>query len=118
LYDWPGNVRELENAMLRSVLLARDNRVEPDDLGIPLRATSHGEACDASMPRSFQDAKRRSIEAFERDYLTRLMRDHGGNVSRAARTAGKERRELGKLLKKYRLEPKRFSFETQPTTAH
>ena len=58
---------------------------------------------------SFQDAKRQTIEAFEREFLTRLMQEHGGNVSHAAISAGKERRELGKLLKKYRLAPDRFA---------
>jgi DNA-binding NtrC family response regulator len=53
-------------------------------------------------------AKQRIIEEFERDYLTRLMREHNGNVSRAALAAGKERRDLGKLLKKYQIDPKLF----------
>jgi hypothetical protein len=30
-------------------------------------------------------------------------------VTRAARAAGKERRDLGKLLKKHRLDPKQFA---------
>jgi len=37
---------------------------------------------------------------FDRQYLRRLMTDHRGNVSRAAQEAGKERRDLGKLLKR------------------
>jgi len=40
------------------------------------------------------------IERFEQDYLNRLMRAHQGNVSHAALAAGKERRDLGKMLKK------------------
>jgi transcriptional regulator with GAF, ATPase, and Fis domain len=52
--------------------------------------------------------KQAMIESFERDYLTRLMSEHRGNVSHAARTAGKDRRDFGKLLKKYQLHPKFF----------
>ena len=48
--------------------------------------------------------KQEVIEEFERDYLTRLMCENEWNVSHAARAAGKERRDLGKLLKKYRLD--------------
>ena len=48
------------------------------------------------------------IANFERHYLTQLITAHAGNVSRAARAAGKERRELGKLLKKHQLDPRRF----------
>jgi DNA-binding NtrC family response regulator len=33
-------------------------------------------------------AKKRLIEEFERDYLTRCLREAGGNISQAARTAG------------------------------
>jgi DNA-binding NtrC family response regulator len=52
--------------------------------------------------------KQQTIEVFERNYLTRLLCLHQGNVSHAARMAGKERRELGKLLKKYQIDPKHF----------
>jgi transcriptional regulator with GAF, ATPase, and Fis domain len=57
--------------------------------------------------------KRTVIETFERDYVTRLMSEHRGNVSHAARTAGKDRRDFGKLLKKYQLHPRFFR---DPTT--
>jgi two-component system response regulator GlrR len=45
---------------------------------------------------------------FERGHLIRLMRHSLGNVSQAARLAGKERRTLGKLLKKHHIEPGQF----------
>ena len=35
-YNWPGNVRELENAVERAVILADDDRIEAELLGIDL----------------------------------------------------------------------------------
>lgn len=109
-YEWPGNVRELENAVIRGIHLCQDNKIEIEDLGIPALTASrhapvvapHAEVC------SFKAEKQKVIEAFERDYLTRLMRDYNGNVTQAALAAGKERRDLGKLLKKYQINPKYF----------
>jgi DNA-binding protein Fis len=49
------------------------------------------------------------LAAFERQYLVQLMSDWRGNVSRAARAAGKERRDLGKLLKRHGLDPRQFA---------
>ena len=43
------------------------------------------------------------MQEFEQHYLTRLMSETGGNVSRAARLCGKERQALGRLLKKYEI---------------
>ncbi len=106
-YDWPGNVRELENAILRAIHLSGTDYCDVEDLGIPhSKGTSHsGNGHDR---HTLKASKQRIIAKFERDYLMRLMREHHGNVSRAAMTAGKERRDLGKLLKKYDIDPRLF----------
>jgi len=110
-YDWPGNVRELESAIIRGIHLSQTNLIGVNDLGILSKTESQlhvpvtivsSEAC------SFKAMKQKTIEAFEREYLKRLMHEHQGNVSHAAAAAGKERRELGKMLKKYHIDPKQF----------
>jgi DNA-binding NtrC family response regulator len=109
-YDWPGNVRELENTMIRGGRLCRTDVIQVEDLELLLPTGAVSEVLpqpSAPLP-PFQTLKQRVIEVFEQDYLTRLMSQHRGNVSRAARTAGKERRELGKLLKKHHINPKPF----------
>jgi DNA-binding NtrC family response regulator len=105
-WDWPGNVRELENAVVRSIHLCHGNRIEASDLGLRL----NGVEMPASPAKltSFRAMKQANIAAFEKNYLIRLMFEHGGNVSRAALAARKERRDLGKLLKKYKVDPKSF----------
>ena len=52
--------------------------------------------------------KEAAVREFERTYLRQLMTAHGGNVTRAARDAGKDRRELGKLLKKHHIDPRSY----------
>ena len=54
------------------------------------------------------DTVRFAQKANSNTHVLRLMRESAGNVSRAARLAGKERRALGKLLKKYCIEPGYF----------
>ena len=58
---------------------------------------------------SLQGEKAQVLEAFERQYITRLLTQHRGNVSRAAQAAGKERRDLGKLLKRHGVDPRVFA---------
>jgi DNA-binding NtrC family response regulator len=108
-WDWPGNIRELENAIIRGIHLCRSDCIEAPELGLVLCGTDSAMA-DSAIARglSFRDLKKATIEIFERNYLSRLMSEHGGNVSRAARASGKERRDLGKMLRKYQLDPKSF----------
>ena len=49
----------------------------------------------------FKDAKDQLIEAFERQYLVDLLDRHGGNVSKAARTADMDRKTITRLMKKH-----------------
>lgn len=111
-YDWPGNVRELENAIIRGIHRAkRDKWIEVHDLGLPILKDQEAECACEPVPntREFQTLKQQTIALFEQNYLMTLMTEHHGNVSHAARTAGKERRALGRLLQKYQIDPKHFA---------
>ena len=59
---------------------------------------------------SFNEAKNHTIAKFEQWYLTEALTKTNGNVTKAAKLAGKERRAFGKLLKKHGVD-KRFYCE-------
>jgi transcriptional regulator with GAF, ATPase, and Fis domain len=103
-YDWPGNVRELENVIIRAVRLGTSAMIEVADLRLyPRQIESMYHCAEAEQSRSLRAVKKDLVENFERQYLLRLLSQHDGNVSHAARACGKERRALGKLLKKHGL---------------
>jgi DNA-binding NtrC family response regulator len=109
-FDWPGNVRELENALIRAIHLADHGVIEPHHLGLSDHTPrTLQQPCFPPSDLSLRESKRQLITAFERQYLTRLMSASQGNVTQAALTAHKERRELGKLLKKHGINPKDFA---------
>lgn len=66
---------------------------------------------DVSL-QNYHDARAEALAAFERRYLEQLMTIACGNVTRAAHLAGKERRALGKLLKKHGIA--RADFDAEP----
>jgi DNA-binding NtrC family response regulator len=107
-HPWPGNVRELENVILRSLHLRRTDRIEADDLGLPPAPVPAAVQLRHDEPHSYKAMKQRALDAFEKEYLRRLLQSHGGNITHAARAAGKERRSLGKLLKKHGIDPRAF----------
>ncbi|MBM4299750.1 MAG: sigma-54-dependent Fis family transcriptional regulator, partial [Deltaproteobacteria bacterium] len=98
-YAWPGNIRELENVVQQLLVLSSVEVIEPDDLPIPRAA-----APSTARKLSFNQARAEIIEQFEKNYVSDLLRTNGGNVSRAAKAAQKERRSFGRLIKKYQLE--------------
>jgi len=104
-YDWPGNVRELSNVIQRAVVFSRGSEILPSDIGDAEESAS--EASERSHD-TFRQARSRAIESFERRYVEQLMLETGGNVSRAARLAGKERRAFGRLVKRYAIKRSNF----------
>jgi two-component system, NtrC family, response regulator GlrR len=111
-YHWPGNVREMQAVLERAVLLACGGTITAADLDLPGLAPAAAEA------PSMQRAKAHAIELFEHDYLRQVMLRCAGNVSLAARIAGKERRSFQRLLRKHNLTGAEFregaAFEPQP----
>jgi two-component system response regulator GlrR len=104
---WPGNVRELENVVHRQYILADRAEIAPPG---PFPDAGRGQqGVDGSeINLVYRSAKAAALAEFDRTYLRTLLSHSGGNVTLAARVARKERRALGKLIRKYGLRPDRF----------
>ncbi len=98
IYPWPGNVRELENVIECAAVLARDDVINEDMLVL------QNPKMDDSAFLSYKESK----NDFERNYLMDLMKISKGNVSQAAKIAGKYRADLYALLEKHNLNPLDF----------
>ncbi|MBI4618409.1 MAG: sigma 54-interacting transcriptional regulator [Planctomycetes bacterium] len=99
-YGWPGNVRELENRIQQASILAEDTRITAADLALP--------GFEAPRKESFQEARQRAIEEFERDYITGLLAGQGGDVAACAREMGLSERRFRELRAKYGIRREEF----------
>jgi two-component system response regulator GlrR len=94
---WPGNVRQLLNLLEQCVALATTPVIPATLVQAALKE-------DAAALIPFEEARK----TFERDYLVRLLKITGGNVTQAAQLAKRNRTEFYKLLQRHRLEPGMF----------
>ena len=94
---FPGNIRQLQNVVERCVVLS-NSPVIPKSMVVEALQDQ-----TAGMP-SLDDAK----HAFERRYIASLLRATNGNVSTAARIAGRNRTEFYNLLARHGLQPESF----------
>jgi len=99
---WPGNVRQLLNVIEQAVALA-PTEVIPESL-----VRQALDAGDTTLT-PLDEARK----AFERDYLVRILKITGGNVTKAARLAGRNRTEFYRLLERHSLEPGMFKTAPQ-----
>ncbi|MEO7110878.1 MAG: sigma 54-interacting transcriptional regulator [Polyangiaceae bacterium] len=102
-YAWPGNVRELRNAVVRYLALGD---VSPEEYALdetPLRSPREGVTGEGELEGVVQKglpysaARKQALEAFERQYIERVLAEHGGNVLRAAAASGIARRHLQRV---------------------
>ena len=96
-HSWPGNVRELENTIESAVALAAGNQID-EDLILP--------KCDVENEciKPLKEAR----DDFMKNYLLQLVEFTQGNISQAAKLAGKYRADLYELMRRYKLDPSRF----------
>jgi two-component system, NtrC family, response regulator GlrR len=99
---WPGNVRQLLNVIEQAVALA-STEVIPESL--VRQALDAGDTALTPLDEA--------RKAFERDYLVRILKITGGNVTKAARLAGRNRTEFYRLLERHSLEPGMFKGKDQ-----
>ncbi|HTJ85524.1 MAG TPA: sigma 54-interacting transcriptional regulator [Polyangiaceae bacterium] len=99
-HNWPGNVRELRNFVERFVVFD-EHEIAGARASAPPPAPNGPEAEPAEITVPFRQAKDRTIEGFERRYLTALLAWSHGNVSKAARKANLDRMYLHRLLQRH-----------------
>jgi two-component system response regulator HydG len=101
-HNWSGNVRELENAIERAVAIAASKEIDVRDLPNELRGAQVGLLPAEVLVRlPYREAMENTRDRISKEYLTLLMREFEGNVTRAADRAGVERESLHRLLKRY-----------------
>jgi two-component system response regulator GlrR len=94
---WPGNARQLKRVVEHCYLLT------PGEI-IPASVVNEALAGQTQAPPTLDEARL----AFERRYLTGVLRATNGNVTNAARLAGRNRTEFYKLLHRHELDPGAF----------
>lgn len=89
---WPGNVRQLVNVVEQCVALTQT----------PVIAAHLVEQALSSSEQKWPTLTE-ARDAFEQNYLLKLLKMTDGNVTRAAELAGRNRTDMHKLMKKHDL---------------
>lgn len=110
-YDWPGNVRELENAMQRAVVMAENGVISIEDIfsSSTKKVPAPFNPSDPLLKGlGFQDMRRQVVRNFTRQYLTRTLTRHNGNITQAAKTMDMRRTSLQRLMRQHGLSSREF----------
>ena len=111
LWDWPGNVRELDNSVARALALNPGGTILPEDLPEAVRERwQHRRGSPAKAPSTISPAATSpapeplvgdhpTLDELSRRYAERVLRDSGGNKTRAAEALGIDRKTLSRLLR-------------------
>ncbi len=94
-YEWPGNCREMRNALERSIIMARGDKVGIEHLPPELKRRS-------TADRGGQDGQ--TLEQIEKQHIRIALKRHGGNRTHTARELGITRATLINKIKKYELD--------------
>jgi two-component system response regulator GlrR len=95
--EWPGNIRQLANVVRQNVALSPTAVIGPELVRQALGGESSG------LPQ-FKDAR----DEFTRNYLSQVLQITAGNVTQAARLAGRNRTDFYKLLNRHGVNPDSF----------
>jgi two-component system, NtrC family, nitrogen regulation response regulator NtrX len=101
-HAWPGNVRELRNIIERLIIMVPRSVIAVPDIPLPLAGVRmERQDQDAAPGRNASQTatlKEARVE-FEREFITRKLREFGGNVSRTADAIDVERSNLHRKIK-------------------
>jgi transcriptional regulator with GAF, ATPase, and Fis domain len=93
---WPGNVRELKNVIDAAAVLASGSEIDAADLRLSQPAVHIPPIAPTTI---FKEAKQQIVDAFERDFITRALRQHHNNITKAAEEMGMHRQQLQQKIR-------------------
>lgn len=97
-YSWPGNVRELQNVCQRAVILSAAETIDAEDLLL-----QHQPKKRDSLSLNAGANKNRALDDIDQQTLERVLAQHQGIVSRAAKELGITRQALYRRMEFYGL---------------
>ena len=111
-YHWPGNIRQLEN-LIRGIVCEFDASTIDESLLsiVPNEETVKEfarERVASLISHPLSEAKRLLVEEFERLYVAEMLRQTDGNLSKAARLAGKPVRSFRRTVRDREIELEKF----------
>ena len=103
-YEWPGNIRELRNLIERLMIMVPGFVIEAPQATLSLQGRTVGvvpsgnQAPNSLLTKSY-DSLRDARNAFEKEYISRKLREHHWNISRTAEDLKIERSHLHRKIK-------------------
>jgi len=105
-YNWPGNVRELMNTVERTVVLARSDYIDVEELPmIQRQPLPENTFAIRNLEQGSFQAEGVTLETIEKTAIINTLHAVNSNKSEAARRLGITRKTLHKKLKQYGLMP-------------
>jgi len=101
-HPWTGNVRELQNCIERAVILCDGREILPEHIGLRVLARSAAE--DVPAVGSLQEASSAASRAVEAKMIEKVLRETGGNKTRAAEILQVSYKTLLTKIKDYGLD--------------
>ena len=91
-YPWPGNIREMEHAIERAIIMSDHTELETHDFSF----LGEKPTIDKSVThKSF------NLDVMEKSMIEKVIDNHAGNISKAAKELGLTRAALYRRLEKH-----------------
>lgn len=108
-HSWPGNAREVVNVAQRAAMLAPEDTITPEDLGLRGGAAAsavqqaQGHSDNGRLVFDFERGVHKADDV-ERTLMIQALEHTGGNVSKASRLIGMQRSSFRYRIEQYGLE--------------
>ena len=95
-YSWPGNVRELQNCVERACIIGKNKWIDSHDLFLKTASA------DDIQERNLKNA----LNVFKSSFIRKVLDEHNGNKTEAAKALAIQRTYLSRLLKELKIDLK------------